>query len=170
MPGKGLVSRGTFADSPGFTQDSRKIRGWIHDGFARFAMDSQDSRWIRRIRDGFAGFAGFARIRRYSQGFANHSRKNTRQIRKDSRRFTKDSQDSRWCHRVHMYTRTVNPRMNPLILLISHRAGRDDVPVPATPCFTVDADDADFFAGLAQVDPEGIGFIKKRCVGAFVTR
>ena len=31
-------------------------------------------------------------------------------------------------------------------------------------------DDADFFAGLAQVDPEGIGFIKKRCVGAFVTR
>ena len=44
------------------------------------------------------------------------------------------------------------------------------VPVPATPCFTVDADDADFFAGLAQVDPEGIGFIKKRCVGAFVTR
>ena len=52
----------------------------------------------------------------------------------------------------------------------SPRAGRDDVPVPATPCFTVDADDADFFAGLAQVDPEGIGFIKKRCVGAFVTR
>ena len=52
----------------------------------------------------------------------------------------------------------------------STRAGRDDVPVPATPCFTVDADDADFFAGLAQVDPEDIRFIKKRCVGAFVTR
>ena len=35
-------------------------------------------------------------------------------------------------------------------------AGRDDVPVPATLSFTVDADSADFFAGLAQVDPEDI--------------
>ena len=54
--------------------------------------------------------------------------------------------------------------------VVGRSRARDDVPVPATPCFTVDADDADFFAGLAQVDPEGIGFIKKRCVGAFVTR
>ena len=28
--------------------------------------------------------------------------------------------------------------------------------VPATPSFTVDGDSADFFAGLAQVDPEDI--------------
>ena len=90
-------------------------------------MDSQDSRWIPKIRDGFAGFAMDSQDSQDSQGFAD--------IRKDSRiirgrihdKFAKIRKDSRWCHRVHMYTRTVNPRMNPLILLMT------EAREPATP-------------------------------------
>ena len=38
----------------------------------------------------------------------------------------------------------------------SRQTGRDDLPGPETPCFTVDADNAEVFAARVQVDPEGI--------------
>ena len=38
----------------------------------------------------------------------------------------------------------------------SYQSGRDDVASPATPCFTVDAEDADLFGARIQVDLEGI--------------
>ena len=50
----------------------------------------------------------------------------------------------------------------------SHRTGRDDLLGPAMPCFTVDADSADFFDDRVQVDLEGIGCKKKALAGTFV--
>ena len=155
----GLVRRGTFSDFQRFTRlthrftqdshrfatdsqmgsrqirkirvDSRRIRRWVRNGFARFArfatdsQDSQmDSRWIRRIRRirrwilRFARFAVDSRIfatdlHRGSHGFAPDSQRFADIPANNTQRFAKIHMNSRLCHRVHMYTHTVNPRKNP---------------------------------------------------------
>ena len=87
----GLVRRVRFTDSPGFTQDSRKIRGWIRSRFARFATDSQIFARIRKDSQDLQDSHRFAQIREPSRGSTLESRRRYARIRMDSRLFREGS-------------------------------------------------------------------------------